>query len=480
MAIAALVLGLPGADAAAMAAQRSGAPAARASRFLWYEWFRSRPDLRPPRVRVSTPAHGTAPGYVFLAAIPGPSQRGPMIVDDQGRLVWFKRLPGGMVPADLRVQTYRGRPVLTWWQGSFKPGGHGCGVGVIADTSYRTIATVRPRTQGRYCPDLHEFRLTPRGSALMVFYRRARVAGRTVLDGIFEDVDVASGRVLLRWSAAHHVSLFDSHVPAFKNRSRPWDFFHINSVDVDANGDYLVSSRHTWTIYKVSGRDGNVIWRLGGKRSSFAIPGNARFGWQHDARFGPGGTVTLFDNAAGTSGPLVRRSSTALVLRVDEATRKVSVLTSLRHPSRLLARSQGNLQPLPNGNYFVGWGQSARASEFAPDGRLLFDLQISPDWGSYRAYRFPWAARPAEAPRIAAARSRGRVVVYMSWNGSTELRGWRVIAGNSTRSMHQVARGASTGFQTALRVPAGSRLYATQALDASGGVLRVSAAVRPS
>ncbi|MDQ4041640.1 MAG: arylsulfotransferase family protein, partial [Actinomycetota bacterium] len=397
-------------------------PSAKASRTLWYEWFRSRPDLRPPKVRVGTTASGVAPGYVFLAAIPAvhpTAHRGPMIVDNEGRLVWFKRLPQGVAPADLRVQTYRGQPVVTWWQGRFIPGGFGCGVGVIADTSYRTIATVRPTDQGRYCPDLHELKLTPRGTALMMFYRRARVNGRTLLDNIIEEVDVATGRVLFRWSAARHVPIGESYVTAYKDRSRPYDYFHANSVDQDADGNFLISARHTWAVYKLD-RNGKIVWRLGGKRSDFRVPADARFGWQHDARFQPDGTISLLDNAARRGRFLVRRNSTAFVFRLDEARRTLSVVRKYVHPDRLLARSQANFQILPNRNAFVGWGEAPAVSEFSPGGRLLFDLRLPPAAGSYRAYRFRWTGRPAEAPRVAAVRSpRGGVAVFMSWNGST-------------------------------------------------------------
>src|SRR5262245_50723788 len=111
VALAGALLAAAGSGAATPAASAATAkPKAHAS-FLWYEWFRSRPDLRPPKVKVLQTARNTAPGYVFLAAIPGIDQRGPMIVDNQGQLVWFKRLPRGVVPTDLRVQSYRGRPV---------------------------------------------------------------------------------------------------------------------------------------------------------------------------------------------------------------------------------------------------------------------------------------------------------------------------------------------------------------------------------
>jgi len=462
-----------GLTSAGVAVAASDDPRAQASgRTLWYEWFRSRPDLRPPKVRVRTATSGVSSGYVFLAAIPGPSQRGPMIVDNQGRLVWFKRLPQGQVAADLRVQTYQGRPVLTWWQGRFIPGGYGCGVGVIADTSYRTIATVRPSDQGRYCPDLHDVVLTPRGTALLMFYRRVRMGGRTLLDNIVEEVDVRTGKVRLRWSAAHHVSVADSYVPPFKNRSRPWDFFHINSVDMDAQGNLLISARHTWAIYKLS-PSGSIVWRLGGKRSDFPVPRDARFAWQHDARFLPGGAISLYDNAAAQGKGRSRNYSSGLLLRVDEAARTVSRVREVRHPRTILSRSQGNFQLLPNGNYFVGWGQEPTVSEFGPDGRLRLDLQLPPDAGSYRAYRYQWTARPAEAPRVRAMRSRrGGVVVYMSWNGSTELRRWQVLAGNTRGGMRPVATVDSTGFQTAYRVRTPARYFAARALDASGRVVR--------
>lgn len=473
---AALLLGALG--SAPAGAQDGGATARDSRSSVWYEWFRSRPDLRPPKVRVRTAASNTSAGHVFLSSIPAPAHRGPMIVDNQGRLVWFKRLPNGVVPADLRVQSYQGRPVLTWWQGRFIPGGYGCGVGVIADTSYRTIATVRPSDQGRYCPDLHEFQLTARGTALMMFYRQVRLGGRTLLDGIVEEVDVRTGRVLFRWSAAHHVSTSESYTPPFKNRSRPWDFFHINSMDVDADGNYLISARHTWAIYKLS-PSGKIIWRLGGKRSDFKIPAHGRFAWQHDARFQPDGTISLYDNGIGTGvRGGVRRHSTGFVLKLDEAARRVTAVRAFRHPLRVASGSQGNFQALPNGNFFVGWGEQPVVSEFGPGGDLRFDLQLPPGAGSYRAYRFPWNARPAEAPRVAAARSRrGGVAVYASWNGSTELAGWQILAGNSTRAMRTVATIPSTGFQTSYRVRTPARYFAARALDGSGRALRTSRAV---
>src|SRR5919202_918120 len=168
-----------------------------------YQHFRSRPDLKPPPVRIITPAHGTAPGYVFIAPKKNVVQAGPMIVDDHGRVVWFRPLNTRGV-TDFRVQTYRGRPVLTWWRG--RPfHGEGDGNYVIVDGSYRTVARVRPRNG--LVGDIHEFLLTPRGSALMTIFHRVRVGGRPVFEGAVQEVAIATGRVLFEWHSLGHVAL---------------------------------------------------------------------------------------------------------------------------------------------------------------------------------------------------------------------------------------------------------------------------------
>ncbi len=130
--------------------------------------FTTRPDLDPPAVAVTTNKPGTAPGLIFLAPKGGRGQDGPMIIDNAGELVWFKSTPG-KVSADFRVQTYKGKPVLTWWEGQLFVG-DGDGVGKIYDTSYKPVAEVR--TGNGYTFDLHEFTITPRNTALVLAYER--------------------------------------------------------------------------------------------------------------------------------------------------------------------------------------------------------------------------------------------------------------------------------------------------------------------
>ncbi len=424
-----------------------------------YQHFHSRPDLKPPPVRILTPAHGTAHGYVFIAPKKNVAQAGPMIIDDRGRLVWFRPLNTRGV-TDFRAQTYRGRPVLTWWRG--RPfHGRGDGNYAIVDSSYRTVARVRPGNG--LVGDIHEFLITPRDSALMTIFHRVRVAGRLVFEGAVQEVDIASGRVLFEWHSVGHVALAESYEPPPKKASLPYDYFHVNSVDVDTDGNLLVSARNTHAVYKLDRRTGRIIWRLGGKRSDFTMGPGTRFAWQHDARRRPDGTITLFDNEAA---PQVGPQSRGVVLRLDAARRRASLVRSIVHHPRLLAATQGNLQLLPDGHYFVGWGARPYFTEYDATGRrVLLDARFGYRDDSYRAYRLPWRGRPGGRPALAVV---GRTA-YVSWNGATDVASWQpVVDGRNLPPQ------PGTGFETALRLPDGAGAVAVRALAPNGAVLATS------
>jgi hypothetical protein len=424
-----------------------------------YQHFRSRPDLKPPPVRILTPAKGTGPGYVFIAPKKNVAQAGPMIVDNHGRLVWFRPLNTRGV-TDFRVQALNGRPVLTWWRG--RPiHGKGDGNYAIVDESYRTVARVRPGNG--LVGDIHEFLLTPRGSALMTIFHRVRQGDRPIFEGAVQEVDLATGRVLFEWHSLGHVALDESYERPPKKRSLPYDYFHVNSVDVDTDGNLLVSARNTHAVYKLDRRTGRILWRLGGKRSDFAMGPGTRFAWQHDARRRPDGTLTLFDNEAA---PQVGRESRGLVLRLDLRRMRATLVRELVHRPRLLAATQGNMQLLPDGHYFVGWGARPYFTEYAADGRrVLFDARFGYRADSYRAYRFLWTGRPRGRPAIAVSDGRA----YVSWNGATEVVRWQLVAdGRPAESM------PTTGFESAIPVPPAASRVAVRAIAPDGTVLGTS------
>ena len=445
--------------------------------------FQSRPDLKPPPVEVVSPARGTAPGYLLLAPKRAVAQAGPMILDDRGEVVWFRPLET-MAIADFRAQRYGGRPVLTWWRGR-APRGVGDGYYVIVDQSYREIATVSPGNG--LTGDIHEFLITDRDTALITIYERkawdlSSVGGPEegeIFDGVIQEVDIGTGRVLYEWRASDHVGVDESvnrPPPAEQGEAAPpFDYFHVNSVAEDVDGDLLVSARHTNAVYKISRDDGRVIWRLGGKRSDFAMGPGAGFALQHDARRQPDGTLTLFDN--GKKAPGAR--SRVLVLALDDDRMRATLVRSYVHPRKLFSETQANAQFLPNGHVLVGWGQQPYVTEFDRDGKVLLDLRFGGKGAdSYRAYRSAWSGRPAEAPALAAARSDdGRITAYASWNGATEVVRWQLVAGPSTERLRVVAVAPRRGFETEIRARTDEPLVRVRALDAGGAILATSRAV---
>jgi hypothetical protein len=416
--------------------------------------FVTAPDLHPPVLGVTAPART---GFYFLAPKRDAEQRGVLIVDGNGETVWWR--PVSPEATDFRVQRYRGRPVLTWWQGHSAQG-YGRGHFVVADRSYRRIATVRAANGLR--ADEHEFQLTPRGSALLLAYRHV---GKT-LEGVIQEIDVASGKLLFEWHSLDHVARPESYFhPAPGTPLDRGDYFHANSVSLDDDGNVLLSARNTSAIYKIDRRTGKVLWRLGGKRSDFRMGPGTRFWWQHDARRQSDGTITLFDDGAT---PPREKHSRAIALRVDEDAKTVTLARAVAHPRGLLSTSQGNAQFLPDGHVVVGWGAEPYVSEFDGDGGLVFDAELPKDVDTYRAYRFPWIGRPAAPPAVAVRRhDLDENDVYASWNGATNVAAWEVEA----LPQGMVGHAPKTGFETRIRVPRPAERYRVRALDGSGHVL---------
>jgi hypothetical protein len=467
--------------------KQAAAPAQKAQKPPPSQRFHSRPDLKPPLVRIQTPAHGTAPGYVFLAPKMVVAQAGPMIMDNKGELVWFNPLNTKGV-TDFRVQHYRGKPVLTWWRGHVSNVGVGDGWFVIYDTSYRPIAEVRPGHG--LVGDVHEFLITKRNTAVFTVYHRlpvdlSSVGGPKegkVWDGIVQELDIATGRVLFEWHSYPEVGIKESYSPPppakAGAKAPPYDYFHVNSIDVEPNRDFLVSARNTHALYEISRKTKKVLWRLGGKKTDFKMGAGTAFAWQHDARRHANGTITIFDNGAA---PPVEKFSRVLVLRLDTKSKKAKLVRSYRHPKRLLAPFEGNAQLLPNGNVFVGWGAQPYLSELGPKGDVRFDVYFGQgkppgkDADTYRAYRFVWQGQPTGRPAIAV----GGGTVYASWNGATAVRRWQVLAGPDAQHLKQVKEVAKNGFETPIRLASSAAYFAVRALGSDGNVLGTSPAVRP-
>jgi hypothetical protein len=218
------------------------------------------------------------------------------------------------------------------------------------------------------------------------------------------------------------------------------------------------------------------MWRLGGKKSDFAMGPGTRFAYQHDARRQPDGSITLFDNGAS---PKVHDQSRGIVLRLDEEAMNATLVSEYTSPDKPLAGSQGNLQVLPNGNVFIGWGSKPYFSEFSGDGRLLFNASFPGSDQSYRAYRLQWKGRPKDKPTVAVEPgSKGTVTVYASWNGATEVASWQILAGPSFDQLKPIGSAPRSGFETPIKASTSEPYVSVRAKDRSDRVLGTSRAAR--
>jgi hypothetical protein len=445
--------------------------------------FRSRPDLSPPAVEVATRAHDTAPGHVFVAPEEGGAgQGGSMIFDDRGEVVWFRPLRETQGRAmSFGVQSYRGRLVLTW--------GDTAGEYVIFDGSYREIA--RLRAGNGFDGDHHEFLISPQDTALITIYNSVpqdlTVVGGSkngrAWQGIVQELDIETGEVLFEWHSRDHVGLAETYGKLREDHYPGIDYFHINSIDVDHDDNLLVSAREASAVYKIDRESGEVIWRLGGKKSDFEMGEGTRFAFQHDARRLRDGTITIFDNGSlvfEDGVPKTIEESRAIVLDLDEQKMSASLVREYTHPDKQHAHAAGNAQVLPNGDAFVGWGRALAISEFGKEGKMLFDARLPPQNRSYRAFRFPWRGYPTDRPASAAERTSAEEVrVYASWNGATEVTTWEVLAGSSPDQLESLGSVPRDGFETALLARTAESYVAVRAKDRSGRVLGTSEPIEP-
>jgi hypothetical protein len=436
--------------------------------------------LHPPTVKLTrddNDADDTS-GDFFVSA-----GGGLMVLDRRGQVVWFDdpTAKSHLSVLGLNLQHYRGKPVLTWWQGKLVPPGYGTrGEDVIVNQAYQRIATVRG-AEG-YSADLHEFQLTKSGTALITAFSPVKADlssvggprnGR-VLDSVVQEVDVRTGRLVWAWHALGHVPISASEAGK-PQAGQPYDYFHINSIQQLPNGNLLISARNTWAVYEISRATGHVLWTLGGKNSNFAMGKGTNFYWQHDAQLHGGDLLTVFDDGAK---PRKESQSRALEIKLDMHSMRASLKHAYTHSPPVLASAEGNVQLLPNGNVLVGWGTAPAFSEYDPSGNQIWDGLFTAPNTSYRAYRKPWRAQPASPPAIAVSPGTGgAVTVYASWNGATDVAQWQLLAGPTKHNLAPVTTVDKSGFETAIHAKTSERYLAVRAVATSGILLASSKVV---
>ncbi|KAL1761866.1 ASST-domain-containing protein [Schizophyllum commune] len=424
-------------------------------------------------------------GYLFIAPRgTDVKQAGALILDQNGSIVWDGSEYGETM---LFITTkFHGEDHILMWQGEFRAAGYGFGHYLLLDSAYNMVANFT--TQGlsnNILADFHDAKIWEGDTATMTAYVISQrdisdyngSSDGYIVSGVIQEIDLNTNEVIFTWDSIDHVDPHDCYTVPGASSDNPWDYFHINAVDKDGLGNYLVSSRHCHALFYIDHTSGAVIWRLGGKNSSFTMGANTNFSWQHDNRWRGDKKISLFDNAA-NDWQRDAEYARGMMLDVDTEAMTVELAKEWLPWNRTVSASQGNLQIMDNGNAIVGWGRQPFFQEYDSNGNALWAARFGVgDVQSYRAYRFKWTGRPRTPPSITVAGQSDNITVYASWNGATEVKQWRLLG--STTDAPQRPTFLSTvskdDFETCITYTHGGYDYfQVVALDSRGETLAFS------
>lgn len=379
--------------------------------------------------------------------------------------------------------------------------------------------------------DMHEIFITPACTAIITGYKTidahlnfTRNVTTRLVESYFQEIDIATGRLVFDWQASKYIPDVIGETPyslkSWEHNPKRWlDWFHINSIQKDHLGNYLISGRHTSTIYYLSGVNGNVLWRLGGRNSDFKLLHdgyNVTFGAQHHVRWLDRNLtrISLFDNHHGHVFNNQRVQSTGMIFKLDFARKEASLERTYNSTNHIISGRKGSVQVLNDGpvpeNILMGYGSEPAWTEFAADGTVLADVSFGPLYGdrdnadNYRTLKVNWTGLPSWPPRIAPgppprhmfsqasetfsvvlkdenSNDLSNDTIYFSWNGATEIDSWVVLGSDNTTNLniedHMMGQVSRTGFEESFYV--GQKKYVCAvAIDEAGVVLGATSVVQ--
>ena len=354
-----------------------------------------------PEITIDT-VDNPAPGKLFLANFGFGGSTFLMIVNNNGTVEKYKRLsslgldfkvqPDGNLSYAEVIQIIGGA-----WQSRF----------IILDSTLTPVDTFQ--CGNGYYADVHDFKLLPNGHAVLIATDPEPVdmsqyggdPNATVLGCIVQELD-ASKNVIFQWRSWDYIPITDSY---FDLTGRTVDYFHQNAIDIDLDGNFLLSSRNLSQIIKIDRNTGNIIWKLGGKDNDFTFINEHDenspnyFSYQHDIAVLPNGNITLFDNGNQHSPP----HSRAVEYKLDQVTKTAELVWDYRHSPDIFANAMGSVQRLPNGNTLIGWGGAGSSAvnpiltEVHPDNSVAFELSFPAGQTSYRAFKYQWKGHESKA-----------------------------------------------------------------------------------
>jgi hypothetical protein len=480
-------------------------PADAANNISWPYHAYKTANFTPPYLAISRSTqypsvdpNTTSNAYLFFSPAGGtPVQKAPVIMSDvTGDLVW-----NGLNQTSFAfgVQTYRGEQVLVLWNGtSFpEPIGRGNGLVHLYNKNYELIAEVtlpgnflENNSSVTYSSniDLHEIFITEKNTLIVTANNVTQtdltsVGGAEdgwVVEAQVYEIDIATNNILFTWKSLDHLDKLPLTASVYPlgsegyngtTQALAWGYFHINAASPYLDGGYILSSRYLASAIALDST-GEVLWHLQGvDGGDFTLGEGVDFRYQHHIRIIPDQsntssvTIRLFDNH---NCPIDNGTvaATGKLLAVDLATKHVSLIQQfLNSTGPIYPTAQGSFEPMANGNYFKGNGWIPVLEEFSPAGEILSTIQfgnatIRPGGGyvssgrgtlSYRGFKQPWIGCPKTKPSVVVERTENGTMVYVSWNGATEVVGWRVYGG-SQGTWNLMTEAQKIGFETEIEV----------------------------
>ncbi len=269
------------------------------------------------------------------------------------------------------------------------------------DSNYRVVDSFWC-SGGYKSTDIHDLEVLPNGHALLLHYDTEVVdmsskvlggeANAQVCGAVIEEIDQSKTPIFI-WRSldSGHFAITDE---TRENLLLPnIDYVHANSIQMDDDGNLLLSARHMDEITKINRDSGTIMWRLGGKNNQFTIIGDSvPFSHQHHVRRIENGHITFFDNGNFRQ---PKAYSRAVEYALDEKQMTATLVWQYRHAEHdtdIAAGFMGSVQRLANGNTFIGWGadHTPMATEVRPDGSIAYEADMYGSNLSYRVFRFPW------------------------------------------------------------------------------------------
>ncbi len=379
-----------------------------ATGFTQQYWIRCLPPDFPLVTASTHPAVGSpTPGWYLIGNLFTAAGSGPyaMIVDANGTPIWYHRMA-----ADEANPT-----VVTPLPDST------VGITTTSNPSIGTLYSLTPWTTQAISTvgiplNNHELLLLPNGDFMLISYPtltgvdltglEAYGPNSTILDCAVQEVD-SQGNLVWDWRASNHTDpAKESVVPTDAGTDAdPADVYHCNSVDVNANGDVLISFRHMNAVLLVSKATGNVVWKLSGTAYNkdgaqiLTIQGDPEgaFYVQHDARFQPNGDISLFDDHSAVFAvpgvPAVRGVARGVEYALDLGTGTAHVVWQYQGGASTFLL--GSFRRYADGTNLIGWGDYPGTAnlvftEVDAAGNDVLDMSfVSQGNWSYRAEKVP-------------------------------------------------------------------------------------------